>query len=156
MYKAPLVKIRAGRNRKSCKVNTSKICQKKRRVETQLFYRDMYAPYPLSQQSQLPLMQPFGQNGLSFSTTVPISCPFLPPFSPLAWPIKGSRTIYLGGLLLGSTPKDVLSQIRAGAVENYQVSLDKLCAFVSFVKPSAAKCFITSWCVRVWRSRGWN
>ncbi|KAG0767153.1 hypothetical protein G6F16_011207 [Rhizopus arrhizus] len=78
-------------------------------------YKDMYAPYPLSQQSQLPLMQPFGQNGLSFS-----------------------------GLLLGSTPKDVLSQIRAGAVENYQVSLDKLCAFVSFVKPSAAKCFITS------------
>ncbi|KAG0985259.1 hypothetical protein G6F29_004160 [Rhizopus arrhizus] len=54
-------------------------------------YKDMYAPYPLSQQSQLPLMQPFGQNGLSFN-----------------------------GLLLGSTPKDVLSQIRAGAVENYQ------------------------------------
>lgn len=87
-------------------------------------------------------MQPFGQNGLSFGTTLPIYCPLLPLYSPLALPMtEGHRTIYLGGLPLGSTPKDVLSQIRVGAVENYQVIPDKLCAFVSFVEPSAAQVF---------------
>ncbi|KAG1136800.1 hypothetical protein G6F37_007565 [Rhizopus arrhizus] len=100
---------------------------------------DMDAQYHLSQQSQLPFMQPFGQNGLSFGTAL------LPSFATFfTLGITHRRPSYN---LFRSTSTRLHTQGRScpksgrGAVENYQVIPDKLCAFVSFVEPSAVQVF---------------
>jgi RNA recognition motif-containing protein len=58
--------------------------------------------------------------------------------APLQVPI---RTIYLGGVPVETTAEDICNVIRGGMLEKIRLTLEKRCAFVTFVEASAAVAF---------------
>lgn len=51
------------------------------------------------------------------------------------------RTVYLGGVPTQTTAEDLCNVVRGGQLEKIRLTLDKKCAFVTFIEPEAAEAF---------------
>ncbi|KAG1456148.1 hypothetical protein G6F46_009027 [Rhizopus delemar] len=130
----------------------------------QYSYNELYSQYGLL--SQYGGANPFGQNGASFTANYGQPAASLyglnygnanmmgasqygyPQafFNPAAAAAaagyntaEGNRTIYLGGIPPGTTPSEILKQVKTGAIESYRALAEKACVFLSFVDPSSAQ-----------------
>ncbi|KAJ1923885.1 hypothetical protein IWQ60_005579 [Tieghemiomyces parasiticus] len=58
-------------------------------------------------------------------------------------PANPTRTVYLGGVPAGVTPREILDLVSVGPVEAVRILPEKNCAFVAFLDPSTAMAMIT-------------
>ncbi|KAI8059918.1 uncharacterized protein B0P05DRAFT_268158 [Gilbertella persicaria] len=65
-----------------------------------------------------------------------------------------NRTIYLGNVNTDLTPHDILKCVHQGAIETFRITKERLCAFLTFIDPSAAAMFFQTYTTKKFVVKG--